>query len=65
MRSIVAFRIPQAAIATRSEPTIAAISDPVEAFAFRWKTERIIVAENIPPSMKTSPCAKLISSRIP
>ena len=25
----------------------------------------VIVATSIPPSMKTSPCAKLISSRMP
>ena len=65
MRSMVVLIRPHAAIATKSEQTIATASEPADSPAFRWKTERIIVAANMPPSMNTSPCAKLISSRMP
>ena len=37
----------------------------LDELADRWKTDKIIEAEKSPPSMNTSPCAKLISSRMP
>src|SRR5207244_9137981 len=58
-RSIVALISPHATIATISEPTIAPIIGPVDGCAERLKTEEIIVAEKIPTSMKTSPCASV------
>ena len=65
MRSIVTLRMPQTPIETSSEQTIATASDALDECPVRWNTEISIVAANIAPSMKTSPCAKLISSRIP
>ena len=54
-------------MATTSETRIAATSVPKagEASVDIPKPSSAIDAEIIPPIMKTSPCAKLISSRMP
>ncbi len=57
--------IPQAAIAI-SSVAITSSQVPTPRFeAVSPKTDATSVAEIMPPSMKTSPWAKLISSRIP
>ena len=60
-----AFRTPQPTIATTSATATAATSETADGCVGRWKTETMIVADSIPPIMKTSPWAKLISSRMP
>ena len=63
--SIVAFSTPQMTIAATSVTRIAGTSEPIDALVLEAEDEVMNVAEIIPPSMNTSPCAKLISSRMP
>ena len=64
-RSIVVLSRPHPIIATASEMRITGSSDDIDGCELRSKTWITKVAVIIPPIMKTSPWAKLMSSRMP
>ena len=64
MRSTVTLIRPQPIMATASETRIAGSTDPNEELSVS-ENSPISTAAIIAPSMKTSPCAKLINSRMP
>ena len=57
--------VAQIAMTMKRVATAAGRSVDIEGLSWTWKMFAMNQYEIIAPSMKTSPCAKLISSRIP